>query len=458
MLSNTSLNNGELNTYSLIRNANRAILITLTQLGQENIFALLKEKAKQGVEIELLLYSQANENLTDEDILDFQKAGGKFYWYDNQFDTQFTYNNYAIVDFQRVLVSTKIWQNTALFAKEHSFIIDDLERVNDFRNSFTEIKKIASIAQVEETDIRNLIMQTLKKITKTRSSNHELPGITSGFESIDKVLGGWRKADLNVIATHSGAVGSDFLLSSIQYKSIDAAIPVVFFSLSYSKNFVVNHLLSAVTEIEADKISRGVLANYEWEIIKQKANLISEAPIKIYDDLNLDKTQIRRQLLNLKSSSILKIAIFDGFLGKPSDFSESKEDISSLKANIKFLKNLARELGIPIVASYKINRNNKHTTDLLKQMSNLDEIDNLLWLHHSSITKQEEYPLLSAEYGYQVSLLKNKEGKSAEIPLYYLDYCAKFVDSKVESRDLEQNVSENIASKKGIFSINKIAS
>lgn len=114
------------------------------------------------------------------------------------------------------------------------------------------------------------------------ASSGKLSGVKTPLVALDKLLNGFQKTDLIVLAARP-SMGKTSIALAAAYAAAKAGTPVKFFSLEMSKTQLMYKLLMTVSGIDSDRIRMGMLTNADWEIIANKRAELKHLPIDIDD-------------------------------------------------------------------------------------------------------------------------------------------------------------------------------
>ncbi len=225
-----------------------------------------------------------------------------------------------------------------------------------FRVSQGSLKKgNAKIASVI-TDVKAQLEQLAKQ--------EGLSGISTGFPSLDEYTSGWQNGELIIIAARPGMGKTAFVLSMARNMAVDHNVPVAIFNLEMTSDQLIKRLLSIETEIPADKFRSGKLTDLEWNLLNNKIDKISNAPIYINDSSMLSIFDLRAQARKLKSQHDIGILIIDYLQLMTAQVNNKvgnrEQEISTISRN---LKSLAKELNIPVIALSQLSRKVEERTD-----------------------------------------------------------------------------------------------
>jgi len=206
-------------------------------------------------------------------------------------------------------------------------------------------------------DAGSLVKQALKKIEEI-SNKEGMSGLATGFTRLDALTSGWQPSDLIIIAARPGMGKTAFVISMAKNMAIDFNAPVAVFSLEMSSVQLITRMISSETGLTSEKLRKGNLEPYEWQILNVNVKRLADAPIFIDDTPSLSIFDLRAKARRLVSQHDVKILIIDylqlmttGTTGKNSGNRE--QEISTISRN---LKALAKELNVPVIALSQLSR------------------------------------------------------------------------------------------------------
>lgn len=250
---------------------------------------------------------------------------------------------------QLISISSEIIKNSYDETIDVFDLLDDAE-TKLFDITQGNLKKSSEAAE-------NLVSQALKKIEEI-SNKEGMSGVPTGFTKVDAITSGWQPSDLVILAARPGMGKTAFVMSMAKNMAIDFGIPAAIFSLEMSSVQLITRMISSETGISSEKLRKGNLEAFEWEILNRKVKNLSEAPIFIDDTPSLSIFDLRAKARRLVSQHDVKIVIIDylqlmtvGSTGKGSGNRE--QEISTISRN---LKALAKELNIPVIALSQLSR------------------------------------------------------------------------------------------------------
>ena len=255
-------------------------------------------------------------------------------------------------------------------AYDESNDVDDLLQEAEgrlFEISQRNVKK-------DVTQIDPIIQQAMTQIEVAANRKSGLSGLESGFHNLDKLTSGWQPSDLIIIAARPAMGKTAFVLSMAKNMAVNYNTPVAVFSLEMSNLQLVNRMISNVCEIEGSKIKSGQLSQLEWEQLIARIKNLNGAPLFIDDTPSLSIFELQTKARRLVREHDVKIIIIDYLQlmnASGMKFGSREQEVSMISRS---LKQLAKELNIPIVALSQLNRSVESRTDGKRpQLSDLRE-------------------------------------------------------------------------------------
>ena len=254
---------------------------------------------------------------------------------------------------------------------DESYDIDDLLQEAEgklFEISQGNLKK-------DFTQIDPVINSAMEQIEAAGKRESGLSGLQTGFHNLDKLTSGWQNSDLIIIAARPAMGKTAFVLSMAKNMAVDYNTPVAIFSLEMSNLQLVNRLISNVCEIEGEKIKSGRLSRQEWEQLNSRVRSLFSAPLYVDDSPSLSILELRTKARHLVKEHGVKIIIIDYLQlmnATGMKFGSREQEVSMISRS---LKQLAKELNIPVIALSQLSRKVEERNDGNKrpQLSDLRE-------------------------------------------------------------------------------------
>jgi len=172
----------------------------------------------------------------------------------------------------------------------------------------------------------------------------------------------------NDIVVHNSALATNIALNVAQLGH-----PVAIFTLEMSREEVVQRLLCAEGKVDSQKLRTGQLGEGQWQKVAAAAGKLFEAPLYVDDSASLTVTEIRAKCRRLKRQRGLELVVVDYLqlmTGGNRRTENRQQEIAEISRN---LKNLARELAVPIIAVSQLNRALEQRQDKRPMLGDLRE-------------------------------------------------------------------------------------
>lgn len=239
-------------------------------------------------------------------------------------------------------------------------------------------KMIFSIAQRKSADnivhIKDVVLDSYNMIEVRYNNRDELIGVPSGFYDLDNLTAGFQSSDLIIVAARPSMGKTAFCLNIAQEASIRKKIPVAVFSLEMSKEQLVQRMLCSEAEIDTNRLRTGHMQSEDWSKLAETMGKLADAPIYIDDSPGTSVMEVRAKCRRLlMEHSNLGLVIID-YLQLMEGSSSGKTDrVHEISAISRGLKNLARELKVPIIALSQLSRAVESRTSKRPLLSDLRE-------------------------------------------------------------------------------------
>ncbi len=244
----------------------------------------------------------------------------------------------------------------------------------------------------------------------------------TGFNDIDKKLSGLQDSTLIILAARPSMGKSTFCMNIAQHMGVKEKIPVGVFSLEMSKEQLVDLMLASQSDVDAWKITTGNLKEEDFEKLSEAMGELAEAPIFIDDTPGISIMEMRTKARRLQMEHGLKLLIVDYLqLVHGRNLENRVQEVSEIS---QALKNLARELKIPVLACSQLSRAVESRTAKIPQLSDLREsggieqdADVVMFLYREDAEDFENVKL---------SIAKHRSGPLGEVDLKFKGERRKF--------------------------------
>ncbi len=287
--------------------------------------------------------------------------------------------------------------------------------------------------------LKEVMVRTIQEIEEAKNKKDDLTGVPTGFVPLDKLTAGWQKTDLIILAARPAVGKTAFCLNLAMNAAMNSAkpFPVAFFSLEMGAGQLVKRMLSAVTEVTMDAITKGRMQEHEFVQLTQRMHKLAAAPLFLDDQAALNIFELRAKARRLKQRHDIQLIIIDYLQlmsGSTDKGGNREQEISKISRD---LKALAKELEIPIIALSQLSRAvESRKESKVPQLSDLREsgaieqdADMVMFLY-----RPEYYGINNDEMGQSIEgethihVAKHRNGSTDTVKVRFIKEYQKFVD------------------------------
>lgn len=266
----------------------------------------------------------------------------------------------------------------------------------------------------------------------------EIVGIPTNLRDLDKLLGGMQRSDLLILAGRPG-MGKTSLALSIALQAArkwDKRIAV--FSLEMSDEQLVQRLLSGETGIDSQRLRLGHIQEHEWSVLVQATTLLANTSIFLDDTPAISVMDLRTKARRLEAEHGLDLIIVDYLQLMRGTRSENRQqEISFISRS---LKELARELRVPVLALSQLSRAVESRHDKRPMLSDLREsgsieqdADVVMFVYRDEVyNKDTEFPGVA-----EVIVAKHRSGPVGTFQVFFKKELTQFVDMETRTQPLD---------------------
>lgn len=287
-------------------------------------------------------------------------------------------------------------------------------------------QKVLNISQLHNTQafipIKNTLVESFDRLDELQRSGGDLRGVPTGFQDLDALLAGLQKSNLIILAARPGMGKTAFALNIAQNVAVLAKKKIGVFSLEMSREELVDRLLVSQADIDAWKLKTGRLDQQDFLKLSDAMGVLAEAQLFIDDSPGLSIYEMRTKARRLMTEHHIDILVVDYLQlahGKTQD--NRVQEVAEISQG---LKNIARELKIPVIALSQLSRAIEQRGEKSPQLSDLREsgsieqdADVVMFLYRKDDDIREAVTL---------KIAKHRNGALGEVELYFRGDRVKF--------------------------------
>lgn len=266
--------------------------------------------------------------------------------------------------------------------------------------------------------IKEALASSFDRIDEIHKSGVGFRGIRTGFYDMDNMLSGLQESNLIILAARPGQGKTAMAVNIAQHVGVNEKLPVGIFSLEMSQEELVDRLLVGQADVDAWRLKTGKLSEADFHKLSEAMGKLADAPIFIDDTPGLSIAEMRTKARRLQLEHNVSLIIVDYLqLVDPGRRYDSR--VQEVSVVSQAMKNLARELKVPIIALSQLSRAVEHRGEKKPQLADLREsgaieqdADVVMFLYRPD----EE---LAPTMAIKLLIAKHRNGPTGEIDLLF---------------------------------------
>jgi replicative DNA helicase len=298
------------------------------------------------------------------------------------------------------------------------------------------IAGLMSMQKVEsraEFTLRQAMTLAYQEAERAKALGGKVPGISTGLSRLDKVLGGWHDSDLVIVGARP-AMGKTALLLNF---ALSAGVPCGIISAEQPAQQVAARVMSIDSHVPAERMRNGSFDTDDLRRLDLSVGRLIERTCLIYDRSAPSIADVSRMARKWKQQNGIKILLVD-YVQRIEASNADKRTPKHERVGevVRGLKNLARDLDIPVVALAQVGRHVDTREDKQPGMGDISdsseiekEADQIITLYRPGVhddTADQAEAILSVE--------KNRHGPTGVVRAAWLAETMRFVDLAHDNR------------------------
>ncbi|HET7099101.1 MAG TPA: replicative DNA helicase [Patescibacteria group bacterium] len=280
------------------------------------------------------------------------------------------------------------------------------------------------------TAVRDTLAESFDRLDELHKQGEGMRGVATGFADLDDALAGMQKSNLIILAARPGVGKTSLALNIAQHIAVKNKKHVGFFSLEMSKEELVDRLLVGQADIDAWKLKTGKLSEEDFSKLSNAMGELAEAPLYIDDTPALSVLEMRTKARRLQVENGLDFLVVDYLqLARSRNLENRVQEVSEISQG---MKNLARELKIPVLTLSQLSRavesrgvKKPQLSDLRESGSIEQDADVVMFLWREDDDNSENFML---------DIAKHRNGPLRSIPLHFKGDRIKFFGREIKHK------------------------
>jgi replicative DNA helicase len=301
-------------------------------------------------------------------------------------------------------------------------------------------RKVFLIAEKKrEGDLKpvsELMEQTLDLLDKMKASSSGVTGLSTGYVDLDNQLTGLHAGELLILAARPGIGKTSFAMNIAMHAALKEEKAVAIFSLEMPADQLLMRLLASSARVDMKKLRGGRLSPHDEEKFQEMAGALYNAPIYIDDTGGLSPFDLRAKARRLKQRDPrLSLIVIDylQLMHQKGKVESRQLEVSEISRS---LKQLAKELSVPIIALSQLNRKVEERkggkpmlSDLRESGSIEQDADVVMFIHREDQGDNPEgggEQRSSTAIPVELIIAKQRNGPVGSIDLVFLAEFTRF--------------------------------
>lgn len=278
---------------------------------------------------------------------------------------------------------------------------------------------------------------TMDLIERLADRREAVTGVDTGFRDLNKYTAGFHPAELVIVAARPSMGKTALCLNIAQHVGLRTDAAAGFFSMEMSKESLVIRMLCSDAQVDIRSVRTGFVSERELERIRLSAETLSRARIYLDETPALTLMEMKAKSRRLKMEGHLDIVFIDyiQLMRTTGRFENRNQEMSFISRS---LKELAKELGIPVVGVSQLSRApEKMRREPRPQLSDLREsgaieqdADVVIFIYRAEkyLSPEELQQNIALQGVAEVIVAKQRNGPTGTLKLAFQDKYARFAD------------------------------
>lgn len=316
-------------------------------------------------------------------------------------------------------------------------LLEKSKKVEDAPHFIDQVEKeIFEITKNRRTsdfiNIADVAETTLNKIAELAQNDNPISGLDTKYKRLNSFTLGLQPSDLIIVAARPGIGKTAFALNlALNIGTLKSHPHIAFFSLEMGVEQLLLRLLSAQSTVSNTRLRKAELSSNDWEQLQTAVHNLRGTNIYFDESGTVEVMDLRSKCRKLKQNNKLDLVIVD-YLQLLSGSAVNKGNrVQEVSEISRVLKELARELKVPVVALSQLSRSieQRKGDDKRPKMSDLREsgsieqdADIIIFLYVKGEDSEDERNSNLTEF----VVAKNRHGQPGEFQLLFNKEISKF--------------------------------
>jgi replicative DNA helicase len=290
----------------------------------------------------------------------------------------------------------------------------------------------------ELVPLRTVVSDYYDRIEYLYEHRGETVGVPTGFIDLDRLLGGFQRADLIIVAGRPGTGKTSLALSIADFAARKHGLCIAIFSLEMPAQQVVQRLVSGATGIESQRLRIGDITQEELARITRAMGELSETSVYMDDTPAIAPMELRAKARRLQAEHPIDLIIVD-YLQLMQAGVRMENRVQEVSYISRQLKSLSSELNVPVLACSQLSRAVESRVDKRPLLSDLREsgsieqdADVVMFIYREEMYVEDTFRPNIAD----IMVAKHRNGPTGQISLRFMKELAKFANLELAPEEV----------------------
>lgn len=287
------------------------------------------------------------------------------------------------------------------------------------------------------TPVSQIVVNVIGEIEEAARNKGKVTGLSTGFTDLDNMLTGLHGGELLLVAARPAMGKTAFVLNIAHDLAVVHKKPCAIFSLEMSKEQLISRMIAIDAMVDSKSMKLGNMPDEDWDKVIESVDDIARAPLFIDDNSAITVSELRSKCRKLKQTQNIELIIIDylQLMSSNRPVESRQQFISDVS---RALKNIARELNVPVIALSQLSRAVDGRTDHKPVLSDLREsgaieqdADVVMFIYRDEYYNPET---TTKPQTAEIIIAKQRNGETGSIDLRWIGKYTKFADPEKQYR------------------------
>ncbi|HXF80632.1 MAG TPA: replicative DNA helicase, partial [Usitatibacter sp.] len=249
-----------------------------------------------------------------------------------------------------------------------------LQLLDEAETKILEIGEKGGRSSESFTKMSTVLAEVMSRLDELHRNPNSVTGKATGFVDLDEMTTGLQDGDLIIVAGRPSMGKTSLALNIAEHVALELKLPVLVFSMEMGGTQLATRLLGSVGKVDAQRLRTGRLEPQDWDRLGGALGKLNEAPLLIDETPALNPLELRaRARRKWREYGGLGLVVIDYIQLMQASDTGTENRATELSEISRGLKQMAKELSVPVIALSQLNRSLEQRPNKRPVMSDLRE-------------------------------------------------------------------------------------